>query len=79
LGLAIVKHVAANHGGSIRLWSREGEGSTFTLRLPLAEPATEPPPEPAPGPPAEPPAERSSEPPMGPAAPDEVPHLPEAV
>jgi two-component system sensor histidine kinase SenX3 len=37
LGLAIVKHVAANHGGSIRLASRVGVGSTFTLRLPLAE------------------------------------------
>src|SRR5690606_17133699 len=37
MGLAIVKHVAANHGGSIRLSSRERVGSTFTLRLPLAE------------------------------------------
>lgn len=39
LGLAIVKHVAANHGGSIRLSSRVGVGSTFTLRLPVAEEA----------------------------------------
>jgi two-component system sensor histidine kinase SenX3 len=36
LGLAIVKHIARQHGGSIGLWSREGVGSTFTLRLPLA-------------------------------------------
>jgi two-component system sensor histidine kinase SenX3 len=34
LGLSIVKHVAANHGGEVTLWSVEGEGSTFTLRLP---------------------------------------------
>jgi two-component system sensor histidine kinase SenX3 len=36
LGLAIVKHVASNHGGSVSVWSEEGLGSTFTLRLPLA-------------------------------------------
>ncbi len=35
LGLAIVRHVAANHRGSVKVESREGEGSTFTLRLPL--------------------------------------------
>ena len=35
LGLAIVRHVAANHRGSVHVESREGEGSTFTLRLPL--------------------------------------------
>jgi two-component system sensor histidine kinase SenX3 len=34
LGLSIVKHVAATHGGDVTVWSREGEGSTFTLRLP---------------------------------------------
>jgi signal transduction histidine kinase len=38
LGLAIVKHVASNHGGSVTVWSEEGLGSTFTLRIPLAEP-----------------------------------------
>lgn len=36
LGLAIVKHIVTNHGGDIRVWSMEGSGSTFTLRLPLA-------------------------------------------
>jgi two-component system sensor histidine kinase SenX3 len=36
LGLAIVKHVVGNHGGEISVWSRPGEGSTFTLRLPVA-------------------------------------------
>ena len=35
LGLSIVKHVAASHGGAVEVWSVEGEGSTFTLQLPL--------------------------------------------
>ena len=35
LGLAIVKHVVSNHGGSVTVWSEEGLGSTFTLRIPL--------------------------------------------
>lgn len=48
LGLSIVKHVAANHGGEVTLWSAEGEGSTFTLRLPDAVPAA--PADPAPVP-----------------------------
>lgn len=34
LGLAIVRHVASNHRGEVRVESREGEGSCFTLRLP---------------------------------------------
>jgi two-component system sensor histidine kinase SenX3 len=34
LGLSIVRHVAVNHSGSVHVVSREGEGSTFTLRLP---------------------------------------------
>ena len=38
LGLAIVRHVATNHGGEITVRSREGEGATFTLRLPAVEP-----------------------------------------
>jgi two-component system sensor histidine kinase SenX3 len=35
LGLAIVRHVASNHGGEVLVTSREGQGSTFTLRLPV--------------------------------------------
>ncbi len=41
LGLSIVKHVCANHGGDCDVWSKVGEGSTFTIRLPaLSEKAT---------------------------------------
>jgi len=36
LGLAIVKHVVQNHGGDVRVWSQQGHGSTFTIRLPEA-------------------------------------------
>jgi two-component system sensor histidine kinase SenX3 len=36
LGLAIVKHIATNHGGTVSVWSVEGTGSTFTIRLPAA-------------------------------------------
>ena len=35
LGLSIVKHAVAYHHGTVTLDSREGEGTTFTLRLPL--------------------------------------------
>ncbi|RMB62488.1 sensor histidine kinase [Tessaracoccus antarcticus] len=34
LGLAIVRHIASSHGGTISVWSRPRQGSTFTLRLP---------------------------------------------
>ncbi len=37
LGLSIVKHVAATHGGDVNVWSEEGHGSTFTLRLPTPQ------------------------------------------
>ncbi|WP_289093862.1 cell wall metabolism sensor histidine kinase WalK [uncultured Bifidobacterium sp.] len=36
LGLAIVKHVALTHHGAASVWSRVGQGSTFTLSLPVA-------------------------------------------
>ena len=36
LGLSIVRHVALNHGGTVLVDSREGEGSTFTLELPVS-------------------------------------------
>lgn len=35
LGLSIVRHVATNHQGTVEVDSREGEGSTFTLVIPL--------------------------------------------
>lgn len=43
LGLSIVKHAVQRHGGEVRLWSRPGRGSTFTIRLPQIEaPAVDP-------------------------------------
>ncbi|MGD0055828.1 MAG: ATP-binding protein [Acidimicrobiales bacterium] len=37
LGLSIVRHVAQNHGGNVLVDSREGEGSNFTLELPMSQ------------------------------------------
>ena len=37
LGLSIVKHVALNHGGDVKVWSKEGVGSTFSILLPIAK------------------------------------------
>jgi two-component system, OmpR family, sensor histidine kinase SenX3 len=34
LGLAIVKHATTRHRGEVTVWSKEGSGSTFTIRLP---------------------------------------------
>jgi two-component system phosphate regulon sensor histidine kinase PhoR len=36
LGLAIVKHIALAHGGTVKVTSSPGDGSTFKLMLPVA-------------------------------------------
>lgn len=44
LGLSIVKHATQRHGGEVKVWSRPGHGSTFTMRLPRIDvPAPEEP------------------------------------
>jgi two-component system sensor histidine kinase SenX3 len=35
LGLSLVAHIAEAHGGSVHVKSRPGEGSTFSILLPL--------------------------------------------
>ncbi|HEX5506436.1 MAG TPA: ATP-binding protein, partial [Thermomicrobiales bacterium] len=35
LGLASARHIVESHGGALTVESREGRGSTFTMRLPL--------------------------------------------
>ena len=37
LGLAIVKHIAQSHGGRATVESAVGQGSTFTIHLPLPQ------------------------------------------
>jgi heavy metal sensor kinase len=41
LGLAIVHSICVAHGGQVDVESTEGQGSRFTVRLPLASPALE--------------------------------------
>ena len=41
LGLAVVKRIAEDHLGSVEVTSTPGEGTTFTLRLPLGPGAEE--------------------------------------
>ncbi|MDN6442964.1 MAG: cell wall metabolism sensor histidine kinase WalK, partial [Acidipropionibacterium jensenii] len=41
LGLSLVKHTARVHGGSVWVWSKVGQGSTFTLRFPMHHPSSE--------------------------------------
>ena len=38
LGLAIVRHVAESHGGTVQVESELGQGSTFSVTLPIAGP-----------------------------------------
>jgi len=50
LGLALVQHITEAHGGHVELRSTPGEGSTFTLSLPVPpEPPAPDEPEPARG------------------------------
>ena len=42
LGLAAVLGIVKGHGGTLELESHEGEGTTFTLLFPCAEPSEEP-------------------------------------
>lgn len=37
IGLAVASQIVAAHGGNITLQSRPGEGSTFTVRLPITD------------------------------------------
>lgn len=39
LGLPICERIVTNHGGRIEVKSRPGEGTTFTVYLPLEQPA----------------------------------------
>lgn len=41
LGLTIAKAIAELHGGSLSISSRENDGSTFTINLPVMQPALE--------------------------------------
>ncbi len=43
IGLAVAKQIVEQHGGSITVASKEGAGSTFTVRLPLGAGTSGPP------------------------------------
>jgi signal transduction histidine kinase len=38
LGLTLVQHIAEAHGGLVNVQSRPGQGSTFSIRIPLQKP-----------------------------------------
>jgi two-component system sensor histidine kinase SenX3 len=42
LGLSLVKHIVAAHGGRVSVESKVGQGSTFILHLPVLAPADRP-------------------------------------
>ncbi|MEP7188050.1 MAG: ATP-binding protein, partial [Roseiflexaceae bacterium] len=42
IGLLVVKEIISLHGGTIEVASQEGQGSTFTICLPLAAAAPGP-------------------------------------
>jgi two-component system sensor histidine kinase SenX3 len=41
IGLSIIRHVAEMHGGQVLVESEAGQGSTFTLRIPIREAPTD--------------------------------------
>ena len=40
IGLALVEHIVRAHGGEVRLESQPGQGSTFTILLPVGDQET---------------------------------------
>jgi signal transduction histidine kinase len=40
VGLALVRHVAEAHGGRVIVESTPGEGSRFTIRIPISKETT---------------------------------------
>ena len=42
LGLYLAREIVTAHGGTIEAESSPGEGTTFTVRLPLGKPKAEP-------------------------------------
>ncbi|TBR21100.1 PAS domain-containing sensor histidine kinase [bacterium] len=53
LGLATSRSIVEMHGGAMSVFSRPGEGATFTIHLPASSSTEAPPPAPSPASPAE--------------------------